>query len=244
MTGSVCRQAHGLTDGGEAACPPARGQSMLEGQFRFNVHQPSGHHQVLGHPFTAFGFEDAQLGLDDPVQFGSRDVLVDIRRRIPVGSVAAAQVSRVTGPLLTGPFLSGIRRRTVAPVRAFTVCAGTPKWAITIATAAISTPSSGAPSSGAPSRGATSSGATSSGAIAVGTGTARAPATERTLPPLIAIAPERTIRPLIAAGLASRAGTVLTTAELSPLRALRTLGALPTGTESPRFIAGTRRPAE
>ncbi|MEV7456962.1 hypothetical protein, partial [Pseudarthrobacter oxydans] len=68
---------------------------MLEGEFRFFIDEPAGHHKVAGDPFRALCFKRFDLVLGGAVEFLARDVLVDLRGPLPVRTVRAAEVADV-----------------------------------------------------------------------------------------------------------------------------------------------------
>ncbi|GKV73882.1 hypothetical protein NCCP2145_32630 [Pseudarthrobacter sp. NCCP-2145] len=68
---------------------------MLEGEFRFFIDKPAGHHKVAGDPFRALCFKRFDLVLGGAVEFLARNVLVDLRGPLPVRTVRAAEVADV-----------------------------------------------------------------------------------------------------------------------------------------------------
>ncbi|GGI95421.1 hypothetical protein GCM10007175_36320 [Pseudarthrobacter scleromae] len=68
---------------------------MLEGELRFFIDEPAGHHKVAGNPFRALCFKCLDLVLGGAVEFLARDVLIDLRRPLPVRTVRAAEVADV-----------------------------------------------------------------------------------------------------------------------------------------------------
>jgi hypothetical protein len=68
---------------------------VLEGEFRFFIDEPAGHHKVAGDPFSALCFKRLDLVLGGAVEFLARDVLVDLRGPLPVRTVRAAEVADV-----------------------------------------------------------------------------------------------------------------------------------------------------
>ncbi|MFM9274100.1 hypothetical protein [Pseudarthrobacter sp. NKDBFgelt] len=68
---------------------------MLEGELRFFIDEPAGHHKVAGNPFRALCFERFDLVLGGTVEFLAGDVLIDLRRPLPVRTVRAAEVADV-----------------------------------------------------------------------------------------------------------------------------------------------------
>ena len=68
---------------------------MLEGQFGLVIDEPAGHHQVTCNPLGAVGFERLDFVLGGPVKFLTRDIVVDLGRTFAIGTVRAAQVTRI-----------------------------------------------------------------------------------------------------------------------------------------------------
>lgn len=79
MAGGVGGQAHGFTDGREAATAAAGREGVLEGKLRLVVDQAPGHYEVAGHPLGAVVLERLDLVLRGAVKFLARDVVVDLR---------------------------------------------------------------------------------------------------------------------------------------------------------------------
>jgi hypothetical protein len=68
---------------------------MLEGKLRFFIDQAASHDEVTGNPLGALGFQRLDLVLGGAVKFLARDILIDLRGTFAVGTVGAAQVTRI-----------------------------------------------------------------------------------------------------------------------------------------------------
>lgn len=95
MAGRVRGNSDGFADDREAATAPAGRKCVLERQLGVILDQAPRHNQVLGYPKGAALLEITDLGTRDLVELTPCDILVDLRRTLPVWTVGTPEIPRV-----------------------------------------------------------------------------------------------------------------------------------------------------
>ncbi|XTR52047.1 hypothetical protein ACOM2C_00040 [Pseudarthrobacter sp. So.54] len=95
VPGGVGGEAHGFADGGEAAAAAAGREGVLERQLRLVINQAASHHEVAGHPLGTVVLKGPDLVLGGAVQFLARDVVINLRGPLAIGTVGTAEIPGV-----------------------------------------------------------------------------------------------------------------------------------------------------